>query len=263
MGDVTARDILDGLRSLGVSPGDLLIVHSSLRSLGHVAGGAEAVAHALVDSVSPGGTLFVPTFNYAKLPYDPATTPSLAGAISEAVRLLPDARRSLQPTHPWSAVGPAAEETLAGHDETVTPFGPGSPVWRLWERDAKVLLLGVDHRANSMIHVAEESLRLPYLDRTRVAKVVRAEGRIDEVVVRRPGHSGGFNKVDAALRSVGTLREARIGQATVLLMRSRDLVVAARVLLQSDPASMLCDDVTCVVCIEARALLAKIEPPRR
>ena len=47
---------------------------------------------------------------------------------------------------------------------------------------------GVDHRANSMIHVAEESLRLPYLDRTRVARVVRPDGTAEEVIVRRaPG----------------------------------------------------------------------------
>jgi aminoglycoside 3-N-acetyltransferase len=262
MAGLTTADILSGLRSLGVAAGDLLIVHSSLRSLGHVEGGADPVARALVDSVSPGGTLFVPTFNYARLPYDPATTPSLAGAISEAVRLLPGSRRSLQPTHPWSAVGPAAGEILTAHDERATPFGPDSPVWRLWERDAKVLLLGVDQRANSMIHVAEELLRLPYLDRTRVTKVVRDGGRIDEVVVRRPGHSGGFNKLDAPLRSASAVREVQIGEAMVRLMQSRRLVSTAQAMLRHDPTALLCDDTNCAVCVEARAMLAKAEPPR-
>jgi aminoglycoside 3-N-acetyltransferase len=260
---MTSTDILTALRTLGISPGDLLIVHSSLKSLGHVDGGAGAVAHALLETASPGGTVFVPTFTYAKLPYDPATTPSLAGAISEAVRTMPRARRSLQPTHPWAAVGPAAEEILAGHGEQTTPFGPGSPVWRLWELDAKVLLLGVDHRANSMIHVAEESLDLPYLRRTRVAQVVRAGGRVEEIVVRRPGHSGGFNRVQDVLVARRDVTEGRVGDAKALLMRARPLVAAAQEILGRDPAGLLCDDPACAVCGEARAMLRKTEPPRR
>src|SRR5688572_7012974 len=102
MSDVTPTDIVVALRSLGVAPGHLLVVHSSLSSLGRVEGGADAVARALVDAVAPGGTVFVPTFNYGKLAYDAATTPSLVGAISEATRRLPGARRSLHPTHSWS-----------------------------------------------------------------------------------------------------------------------------------------------------------------
>jgi aminoglycoside 3-N-acetyltransferase len=198
--DITYSDIIAALRSLGVRAGDVLVVHSSLSSFGdNVEGGANAVVDALLASVSPGGSVFTPTFNYGQLPYDPATTPSLAGAISEALRRRPEAQRSLQPTHPWAGIGPAAGEVLEGH-ERATPFGRGSPIWRLWERDARVLLLGVDHRANSMIHVAEESLDLPYLAQTRVAKLLRADGSTEEVTVRRPGHSGGSNLLKPALQ---------------------------------------------------------------
>src|SRR5688500_962738 len=106
---VTAHHIVDAIRELGVRPGDLLLVHSSLSSFGRVTGGAPAVARALVDVVSPGGTVFVPTFNYGQLPFDPATTPSLTGAITESFRALPGAVRSLQPTHPVAAIGPEAQ----------------------------------------------------------------------------------------------------------------------------------------------------------
>src|SRR4051812_40387727 len=100
MSDVTRNDIAAALRSLGVRAGDLLLAHTSLSRFGYVDGGAGTVANALIDAVSPGGTAFVPTFNYATLPYDPATTQSLTGAITEAFWRLPGAIRSTQPTHP-------------------------------------------------------------------------------------------------------------------------------------------------------------------
>src|SRR5690348_7535314 len=61
---VTPEQIVAATRSLGVRAGDLMIVHSSYKSLGGVEGGPAAVAQALVDAVSPGGSVFVPTFNY-------------------------------------------------------------------------------------------------------------------------------------------------------------------------------------------------------
>jgi aminoglycoside 3-N-acetyltransferase len=259
---IRSADILSALCSLGVRAGDLLVVHSSLSSFGgNVEGGADAVVDALLASVSPNGSVFVPTFNYAQLPFDPAMTPSLTGAISEALRRRPEALRSRQPTHPWSGIGPAAREVLEGHEQA-TPFGRGSPIWRLWERDARVLLLGVDHRANSMIHVAEESLDLPYLRQTRLAKLLHADGSIEEVTVRRPGHSGGFNKVDPPLRATGKVGETTVGQSKFTLIGGHDLVAAAQAMLRQDQASLLCDDANCPRCAQARAMLAQTEPPR-
>ena len=160
--NIAVGQIVEGIRALGVSPGDLLLAHSSLESFGAVDGGADAVADALVQSVAPGGTVFVPTFNFAKLPWDRATTASLTGAITEAFRQRPAHVRSNHPTHALAGIGPEAEAILADH-ETKHSFGEDSPLWRLWQRNAWVLLIGCDHRASSMIHVAEEAVGVPYL----------------------------------------------------------------------------------------------------
>ena len=254
MSHVSADDITRAIRHLDVAPGDLLNVQATLSSFGHVEGGAQSVAEALVSSVSSGGTVFVPTFTYARVPFDPAASPSFDGAITEAVRQFPGATRSLHPTHSWVGVGPDARDVLAGHQHA-TPFGPGSPPWRLWERDAKILLIGVDHRANSMIHVAEESLRLPYLDRTRVAQVVRPDDTPEEVIVRRPGCSAGFEKLDAPLRAGGHVREARAGAAGLALMRASDVVSVATGMLSRDAGALLCDRPECDVCRRAREMI--------
>src|SRR5689334_8400759 len=157
---VTRDQIATAIRSLGVRAGDWMIVHSSFKSLGPVEGGPLAVAQALVDSVSPGGSVFVPTFNYGNDPYDPATAPSYDGIITEFCRKLPGATRSLHPTHPIAGTGPDAPALLRDHDKS-QPFGVGSPCWKLWEANAWVLLLGVNHNANSVAHVAEELMRMP------------------------------------------------------------------------------------------------------
>lgn len=261
MSDLTIQEILAGLRRLGINSGGTIVVHSSLSRFGRVAGGADIVAQALIDAVSPGGSVFVPTFNYGQLPYDIATTPSLAGAISEALRKHPDALRSAHPTHPWAGVGPLAGEILANHTAP-SPFGSGTPIWKLWERNARVALLGVDHRANSMIHVAEERLQLAYLGRTRIAQVVQPDRTTREVTVGRPGCSAGFNKIDPPLRAAGKLAEGFIGAAMVTLAQAHDIVASAEAMLRIDPASLLCDRPECERCAQAREMLKQKESPR-
>ena len=256
MTDVTQHDIVAAIRSLGVTPGDLLIAHTSLSSFGHVAGGARTVAEALIESVSPEGTAFVPTFNYGSLPYDPKTTPSLTGAVTDAFWRLPGAVRSAHPTHAFAGFGPAAAEVLEGHDKVPT-LGRGSPLWRLWERNAWVLLAGCDHRANSMIHVAEEAAEAPYLDRTRVAHVLGSGNKVTDVTVRRPGCSSAFNIVDGPLRRANNVREGKAGRSRLTLVRSAAVVAVAMELLRRDSAALLCIRPDCDRCAWARQRISE------
>ena len=260
---ITRQDIVAAIRSLGVQPGDLLIAHSSYRSFNpgdasdRVEGGPAAVAEALIDAVSPGGSVFVPTYNYGNDVWDPATSPSYDGVITEHFRKLPGAVRSLHPTHALAGVGPDATSILANHDK-VQPFGEGSPLWKLWERDAWVLLIGVSHEANSVAHVAEELLAMPYLDRRRTAHVARPGGAAEEVILRRPGCSDSWAAVlDPRLRAAGAVREAMVGQSRFLLMRSTAVVAATIELLKNDPAALLCHRCDCDACNSARALLRR------
>ena len=250
--------ITSALRSLGVQSGDLLLAHTSLSSLGHVPGGAPEAAQALVDAVSPGGTVFVPTFTYDRSAFDPATSPSLVGAISEALRGFPGAVRSNHPTHSLAGIGPAAAEILAGHSGH-DPFGPGSPLWRLYERDAWVLLLGCDHRANSMIHVAEELAGpevVPYLTRTRTARLRNPDGSETELTVRRPGCSAGFNAVAGPLLGARNVHQGHAGAAPLILVRAADVVYSTANLLRSNPAALLCHRPDCDRCDEAHQMIA-------
>lgn len=52
--------IVNALRKNGVQEGMCLEVHSSLKSFGHVEGGAESVISALKECVASTGTIFMP-----------------------------------------------------------------------------------------------------------------------------------------------------------------------------------------------------------
>jgi aminoglycoside 3-N-acetyltransferase len=122
---VTKLDIEDGLKKIGLSKGDVVAVHGSLSSFGRVEGGAETVVDALLDVLGAEGTLVVPTFTYGLDVYDPKESPSMVGAISEAVRKRTNALRSLHPTHSVAAIGELADVVTEGH-EKVHAFARGS-----------------------------------------------------------------------------------------------------------------------------------------
>ena len=59
----TIKSLRADLRALGVTPGDTLLVHTSLSGIGWVCGGAQTVVMALLDAISDEsatGTLVMP-----------------------------------------------------------------------------------------------------------------------------------------------------------------------------------------------------------
>jgi aminoglycoside N3'-acetyltransferase len=173
------------LRVLGVRRGQHLLVHSSLRSIGPVEGGAETVLRALREVAGPAATIVVPTHTSensvssavfraatgglspaeldryrASMPgFDPATTPSSGmGVFAEYVRTRPDSVRSSHPQTSFAALGPGAADCTRDH-LLDCHLGESSPLGWLHRRDATVLLLGVGYEACSVFHLAE--YRLP------------------------------------------------------------------------------------------------------
>ncbi|MEV7339861.1 AAC(3) family N-acetyltransferase [Streptomyces sp. NPDC093544] len=184
-GPLVTRDTVSAqLLSLGVRPGETLLAHSSLSSLGWVCGGAVAVVQGLLDSLGPDGTLVVPTQSgdlsdpalwssppvpedwwsaiRATMPsYDPLVTPARGvGVIPETVRTWPGARRSAHPQTSFAALGPRAAE-ITEHHATDCRLGERSPLARLETLDARVLLLGAGYDACTAFHLAEYRIPAP------------------------------------------------------------------------------------------------------
>jgi aminoglycoside 3-N-acetyltransferase len=155
---LTKKQIQDVLLRSGMKVGNHLLVHSSLRQVGPIDGGADALIDALLETVGSEGTLAMPAFNYTRplpVPYfDVRSTPSRAGILTEIYRKRPETLRSLHPTHSVAAQGRRAAEFLADHLKYMA-FGVGSPIDRMMQAGGYVLLIGVTHLANSCIHIGE------------------------------------------------------------------------------------------------------------
>ncbi len=150
--------------ALGLGKGDFVCLHSSLSGLGHLSGGSESVIAVLKTIIGPAGTLMMPAFtgggsSHAYVTSDPVRfkkdlTPTTTGFLCETFRKHPGVRRSLHPTHSVAVLGPDSEELITGHENSVTPFGDGTPYDKLIQKKGKVLLLNTN--ANSLMHRIQE-----------------------------------------------------------------------------------------------------------
>jgi aminoglycoside 3-N-acetyltransferase len=260
----TASEIAADLRNLGLSDGVSLVVHSSLSSLGNVDGGAGAVIDALLRVIGQTGTLVMPTFTFPPQPlFEPYSTPSSMGLIPETFRRRKGALRSIHPTHSVAALGPLAEYLVDGHPGA-TALGVDSPLHRLAQCDGFVLLLGVRHSSNAMIHVGEAVARvayldLPYSDAFAVPLDVRLpNGQTLTIPPKEnPGCSVNFNVIEEPLRRRGAIRNGVIARAESQLVRAMDVIEAVAELTADDPAALLCDVEWCPFCPRARRLVER------
>ncbi|WP_276256055.1 AAC(3) family N-acetyltransferase [Halomontanus rarus] len=249
--NVTREELRGGFRGLGLGSGDHVIVHSSLSSLGWVDGGAESVVDALRDAVDD-GTVMMPTFTRYDRAYDPETSPSTVGAITEAFRNRSTAVRSAHPTKSVAAISPDAASLVADHDLR-NSIGPGSPIHRLVDdRNGKILLLGVDHTTNSALHVAERLADLPYRDQIAETTIRRSDESIETVEVNQVHCSRGFGVAESIAKRVGLVTYGRVGDATAQLVDGSALLSLIVELLEEHPGLLLCDEPDCDRCAYGR-----------
>ena len=169
-------------KALGVQPGDVVMLHSSFKSLGPVDGGPDTVIDSLMDIVGDNGGIIM-FVSWGRSTYDafvkgngltdaerevwPVFDPSraslrssYAGAIGACLVRRPDALRSRNPDRSLAALGGGATALIAEH-RLDHGFGPGSPLARFVERGGKSLLLGAPLSTVTVVHYAEYLCEVP------------------------------------------------------------------------------------------------------
>ncbi|MBT6147041.1 MAG: AAC(3) family N-acetyltransferase, partial [Gemmatimonadetes bacterium] len=221
-------DLVRDLKRLGVTRDMDVMVHSSLSSIGDVAGGADAVVEALIDAVGPRGTVLAPSFNHkAAQVYNPLTTPTTNGAIADALWRHPRAERSVHATHAVAAIGARSGHYTAGHLHAGI-WSEDSPIGKLVHGEGYLLALGATHWTTTAYHVAECSMPCGCIDPFgNIDQVVAQDGSVEEVwgLAFRAGECPVqiSPKLDTALDRRGLQRRGKVGDADCELVRAGDL----------------------------------------
>lgn len=242
----TQESLRTDFARLGVAPGMVIMVHSSLGKVGWTVGGPTTVIRALLDVLEADGTLVMPaespyisdpaTWNdkqvnpewhdviRAHLPiFDRHTTPTTMGAIPEAFRTFPGTLRSNHPIVSVCANGRLAEEITRDHTLEFCE-GKGTPFEKLYVFDAHTLLLGVGFNRCTSLHYAESLVptrrtsvhRYPVLKDGQRVWVDKLDMASDDGV-----H---FPIVGSQFMEVGSVRSGNVGNADALLFSTRELV---------------------------------------
>lgn len=161
---LSAKQLKEAIWDVGVKEGDGLLIHSALQFLGQPDGGPQLYLDVIEEVLGDHGTLAVPAFTFAFArgeDYDPGKSPSEdMGVFSELVRMDERALRTKHPMQSLALLGKNAEE-LAALD-TPSAFDDGSTFDRMLELDFKLLLLGAEIQAASIVHYSEQGAKVPY-----------------------------------------------------------------------------------------------------
>lgn len=201
-------------------------------------------------SVSPGGTVLFPTLT-GKASDSPEHRPrsdyrqrsTWCGAIPRAALHHPECLRSIHPTHSVSAIGPDASAYVEAHSSALSPCGQDSPYTRLAEAGGYILLLGVDHDANTTFHTAEELVEAPYVSYPGryPCPVLDTCGVSHEVLtaIHRWDRPRCFEEWHERLLAADIVHEGKIAKAPCRLMRAQELIDWLVEQLKHDPRALL------------------------
>ena len=251
----TKLDLLQDLADMGLTGQETILIHSSMKSIGPVDGGADTVLDALMEFFRP-GLLLLPThtwrtINAANPVFDVCNSPCCVGILPELFRQRPGVVRSLHPTHSMAGYGQQAVSYLAGEELRNTPCTPGGCYDRLRAAHGKVLLLGVTHARNTFIHSVEEVLNVPnrLTDKPLQLTVADEAGAQHTVYMRRhynvqqPHISEDFVKLEQAYLDCGAARNTKFGDAVCILCDAEGLFRVTRHVLAPNPEAFVTEPV--------------------
>lgn len=234
------RDLLE----LGVKPGDMVLVHSSMKALGTECA-PEEIIDAMEEVLGEEGTLLMPALTYenvtAEQPvFDSAATEPCIGLLPRTFLHRPGVERSVHPTHSVCAKGKMAHRLTVGHSMDDTAVGPHSPFMLLPLFGGKLLFIGDIMQSCTFMHGIETILKPPYIRQTP-SPVFTVDGQARQYVAN-DGYGWGseFQRIEEILEEPD-IRRGKLLAANAYLIDARALFAAALLKMWAEPYAFITD----------------------
>lgn len=253
---LTKEALINNLKNMGLVPTDSIMIHSSMKSIGEVEGGADTVLDAFMEYFCD-GRVMMPTHTWAQMSveynvFDPVTEPGCVGILPNLFMKRDGVVRSLHPTHSMAVWGKDAKQYVLNEENCTTPCTPGGCWDRLGVIGAKILMIGVNHIKNTYIHSVEERFCVPErLTAEPVAfKIKMPDGSLKSVNVHRhynpyTAHiSESYDKLTKAFYETGAAKQVRFGDAECILCDAKKVFeVTGRILSHELNCLMDCEEI--------------------
>ncbi|MFY0687841.1 MAG: AAC(3) family N-acetyltransferase [Cyclobacteriaceae bacterium] len=236
--------ISDQLNYLRIESSDVVLIHSALSAIGLTKNGADSFLGQLEAYFAHGLLLFpTHTWKYMDDPgfvFDPLTSPSCVGALTNLFLQRPDVYRSLHPTHSVAGKGIGAAEFVRGEEHSNTPCGMKGCWRKLYEKNAKIMFVGCSLKRNTIIHGAEEWNAVP----NRLSKAPKVFSiKVSGSVIQKAYYthdtpfdiSENYAKILPELLKKGIAWEGTLGQAKTIVCQTAPMIDLVSQILVDDP----------------------------
>lgn len=249
---MTKNDLLQQLKASNINTKGTLMVHSSMKAIGQVDGGPEAVIDALCQYMSHGLLLF-PThswdeWNLKDNVFNVRTEKACVGLLPNTFLLRDDVVRSLHPTHSVAAYGKRKidytdkDKSIIQRGDMLTPCPREGCFGSLYDEDSQILFIGATLQKNTYIHSIEEWLSIPkrLAEKPRTIKVVDYDGTSYDIDVlphnnTRGSVSQNYDRIESALFEKNIATTFTFGNASCKLLQVKEMTEFVLELLKEDP----------------------------
>ena len=235
----TEKNLTEQLEQLGIEKSDTLIVHTSLKSIGKIddseKSGADVLISAMRNVVSD-GLLLIPSFTFANIRQTPIfdrrnTMPCIGAVPCTAVKLANEAYdngdntiiRSMHQSHSVVAFGKNALEYTKDDVNANTPTPMNASIGKLYQHNAKILLIGLELISTTFIHAVDEYLEPDGVSAPYPVDTVDYDGTVTKRMARNcQGPSKMYYVYEPFMKEKGCITYGKLGNADIKLFTARD-----------------------------------------
>ena len=242
--------LTEDFKNLGIKKDDNVLIHSSMKSIGEVDGGADTVLDVFIEYLAENGNIALPShswwringeISYEENIFDPEKEPSCVGILTEMFRKRQGVLRSLHPTHSIAIIGKDKEYFVKDEHLIDTPCGRKGCWGKLYDMDFKIIFLGCSTKRNTYLHGVEEWCNVPdrLTEEYQKLRIAMPDGTLFDRPMRRHYNkngdvSGNYDRIQPYIEEKNLAVKGRFGNADCVVEKARDIYdVTAELLRQN------------------------------